>query len=159
MPGTLLLALVTLGTWRAAQTTVAPVAAKGTAVDTQVAVAPDARPQRLQQQARALLQDLSRQALAHVHARARGWAAGLLPHVPQGSIAASTGFARPEARHKPVPGAGGRAAQAGATMPAVWDDTGRVVGHVALPPGPLPEQRARAVVGGCAPKGRLWRVA
>ena len=67
LTGTRLLALVTLGPWRDATTTLAPWAAQVTPWDEQREGSPEAIPQRLHQRARAFLQDMVRHALAKVH--------------------------------------------------------------------------------------------
>jgi hypothetical protein len=121
MTGQRLLALVTFGTWREAHTTLAPWAATVTPVDTHGDVSPDALHQRMHKQAMALLPDMSRQALAKVPSRDRGCDAGLWTPWTNVYSADSPGFALPEALHKTVPGSGGSAATAGATMQAVGD--------------------------------------
>jgi hypothetical protein len=126
MTGQLLLALVTFGTWSEAKTTLAPVAAQVTPLDKPVDVSPEAMHPRLHKQAMAFLQDMIRQALAQVQSMERGCDEGRLTPVTNGYIADSPGVERPEALHKTVPGAGGSAAQAGANIHAVWDDTSRV---------------------------------
>ena len=75
-------------------------------------------------------------------------------------MADSTGFALPDDLHTPVPGAGGSAAKAGATMQAVWDDTRSLLDHFALTPWNLPDQRDVATVVALARKLliALWRL-
>ena len=154
MTGTLWLALVTCGTWREAQTTVAPWAAQGTPLDTPGEGSPAARHPRLHQQAMAVLQDMSRQALANVPSLERVGDEGRLTHCPHVYLADRTGVERPEALHTTVPGSGGSAANAGANMHAVWDETSRVWGHVALTPWHMPAQPYLDPGVACAPQGR-----
>ena len=147
MTGTLVLALVTLGVWREATTTWGPWAAQVTPGGQPVDVSPAAMPQRLHQQAIACLQDMSRQARAQVQSLDHGGDAGRLPAGTHVDSADRTGVGLPDARHQTCPGAGGRAAPAGATMHAGWDDTSGVLGHVALTPGHSPAPRSLAPVG------------
>ena len=140
--GHLFLALVTFGSWRDAKTTLAPLAAQVTQVDEHGEVSPEAIHQRLNKRARAFLQDRLRQALAKVHAREKGCAAGLLTFFPKGYLADRTGVELPDTLHDLFPGSGGRAAKAGATIPAVWDSTSRVFGHGALTPWNMPDQKS-----------------
>jgi len=141
LTGKLFLALVTFGAWSDATTTLAQLAAKVTQLDEQVEVSPEAIHQRMNQRALAFLQDMLRQALAKVQAVEHVCHDGLCTDFPQGSLAERTGFALPASLHARWPGSGGRAATAGATIHAVWDDNNRVCGHGALPPGPLPAQK------------------
>ena len=141
MTGTLFLALVTFGTWREAKTTLAPWAAKVTPWDKPVDVSPEAMHQRMKKTAMAFLQDMIRQALAKVQSRERVCADGLFTHFTNVYSADSTGFELPEARHQTCPGSGGRAAQAGANIQAVWDDTSSGLGPFALTPGNIPDQQ------------------
>jgi hypothetical protein len=66
--GTRFLALMTFGTWREANTTLAPFAAKIPPLGQHVDVAPEALHQRMHQTAMAFLQAMRRQALAKVQA-------------------------------------------------------------------------------------------
>ena len=143
LPGTLCRALMTCGAWREAPPTLAQLAAKVSHWSQPVDLSPAAIQQRLNQNALAWLQDLSCQALAQLHALAPGCAEGLVPSFTKVDRAESPGGALPAARHKTVPGAGGRAAQAGATRQAVWDETRSRFGHLALPPWHIADQRAR----------------
>jgi hypothetical protein len=141
MTGQLFLALVTFGAWRDAHTSLAQWAAQVTQLDEQQAVSPAAISQRMPQSALAFLQDLLSPALAKVHALTPVCDAALCPACPKGYLAESRGFELPNTFHALLPGAGGSAAQAGATMQAVWDEKSRLVEHWALPPGTIPEQK------------------
>jgi len=141
MTGKLFLALVTFGTWSEAHTTLAPLAAKVTPWDTHVDVSPAAMHQRMNQKAMAFLQDMIRQALANVQSMERVCDDGLLTHCTNVYIADSTGVELPEELHKTCPGSAGSAAQAGAKIQAVWDYTSSVLGHLALTPWNIPDQK------------------
>src|SRR4029453_11154022 len=102
--------------------------------------------QRRHQQALACLPAMLRQDLAKVQAREPGCAEGLLTALTHGYRADSPGVGLPETLPQTVPGSGGRAARAGANMQAGWDDQTSLLGHVALTPGHIPDQRARDTV-------------
>jgi hypothetical protein len=119
--GKLLLALVTCGTWREGQTTLAQLAAKGTQWRQPVEVSPEALPQRMHKQALAFVQDRLRPVLAKLPALPPVGDEGLFAAFHTVYLTDSTGFALPDALHKTFPGAGGSAAKAGAKMHAVWD--------------------------------------
>ena len=154
--GPLFLALMPFGPWQAAHTTLAQWAAKAAPLDTPGEVSPEAMQQRMNTQALALLQDMRRQALAKAHPLERVCADGLFPSFANVSRADSTGFALPEALHKPFPGSGGSAAKAGANMQAVWDYQNGVCGHGALPPWNIPDQRYIDTVVALAHTGLLF---
>ena len=139
--GNLFLALVTFGTWSAGKTTLAQLAAKGTQWRQPVEVSPAAIPQRMNKQALAFLQDRLRQVLAKLHSLTPVGDDGLVSAFGNVYLTDSTGFELPEALPKTFPGAGGSAAQAGATMQAVWDYTSRLLDHCALTPWNIPDQR------------------
>ena len=154
--GTLLLALVPVGTGREGQTTLAHLAAKGTPWCQPGAVSPEAMHQRMHKKALAFLQDMLRQVLATLPSLTPVGDAGLFAALHKGYMADSTGFALPDDLHTPVPGAGGSAAKAGATMQAVWDDTRSLLDHFALTPWNLPDQRDVATVVALARKGIVF---
>lgn len=139
--GKIFLALVTFGSWSEAKTTFAPWAAKVTQVDEHGQVFPEAIHQRMHKPALAFLQDMLRQALAKVQAVEKVCEDGLFTFFTKVSLADSTGFGLPESLQDTFPGSGGSAAQAGAKMQAVWDYTSRVLGHFALTPWNIPEQK------------------
>src|SRR5262245_52965729 len=140
LTGKLFLALVTLGAWSDATTTLAQLAAKGTQLDEQVEVSPEAIQHRMNQRALAFLQDMIHQVLAQVQAREKVCDAGLLTSFTKVYLADSTGFARPERLHDRFPGSGGRAAKAGAKIQAVWDSKSSVFEPCVLTPWNIPEQ-------------------
>ena len=132
--GQLFLALVTFGVWSDATPSLAPWAAQATPLDEQLAISPEAIEQRMHKSALALLQDMSRQALAKVPVLEKVYDDGLFPGFTKVSLADSTGFALPDSLHALLAGSGGSAGQAGAKIQAVWDDTSSVWDHVALTP-------------------------
>jgi hypothetical protein len=139
--GQLFLALVTFGVWRDPQTTLAPLAAKVTPWDERVEVSPEALHQRRTQRVLTFLQEMRRPAWATVQGREKVGDAGLFPSFPKVSLAARPGCGLPDSLTEIVPGAGGRAAKAGATRQAVWDSKSRGFRHVVLTPWNLPEQK------------------
>ena len=141
LTGTLCLALGTFGAWRDATTPLAQWAAQVTHWDEQVAGAPDALHQRMNQRALAVLPAMSRPVLAKGHSREKVCDDGLFPYCTKVSLADSTGCELPDSLHERLPGAGGRAAKAGANIQAVGADTSRVFDHCVLTPWNLPEQK------------------
>jgi len=119
IPGNRVLALGPVGVWREAHTPRAPWAAQVVHVGEPRAVSPAALAQRMPKGALAVLQALLRPALAHVPAIEPVCEAGLWPCVTHGARAESPGCGLPDRVHALVPGAGGRATNAGANMPAV----------------------------------------
>ena len=96
IPGTLFLALVTVGSWSDAHTTFAPWAAKVTQVLEQVDVSPAAIAQRMTKRALVFLPEMIRQALAKVQALDHGCADGLFTAFPTVSLADSRGLGLPD---------------------------------------------------------------
>ena len=141
MTGKLFLPLVTVGTWSEAKTTLAPWAAQVTQWDQDVAGAPEALHQRMHKQAMAVLQDMIRQALAQVQSLEPVCDDGLFPSCTKGYRADRTGCALPDSVHTLLPGSGGSASKAGATMQAVWDSKNSGLDHCALPPWTIPDQK------------------
>jgi hypothetical protein len=154
--GKLFLALVTFGPWPAANTTLAPLAAKAAQVNQQAAVSPEAIHHRMNKKAIAFLQDMLRQALAKAQTLEHRCEDGLFTFFTKVYSADSTGFALPEALHQSFPGSGGSAARAGAKMQAVWDYKSRGFGHFALTPWNIPDQRYVDTVVDLAQKGILF---
>jgi hypothetical protein len=155
LTGQLVLALVTCGVWRDPQTTLAPWAAQVTPWDERVEGSPEALHQRMTQRALTLLQERLRQALATVQGLDKGCDDGLLPSCPTVSLADRTGFGLPDSLKELVPGSGGSAAKAGATMQAGWDYTSRVFRHCVLTPWNIPDQQYMDHVVACAHQGAL----
>jgi hypothetical protein len=141
MTGKLFLALVTFGSWSDAQTTLAQLAAQVTQVVTQVAVSPEAMHQRMHKRALVFLQEMIRQALAKVQALEHVCADELFTACSKVYLADSTGFGLPDSLADLFPGSGGRATKAGAKMQAVWDYKSSRLGHCALTPWNVPDQK------------------
>jgi Transposase DDE domain len=139
--GKLFLALVTVGVWSEANTTLAQLAAKATQVGDHVEVSPEAIHQRMNQRAVVFLQDMLGQALAKVQATEHVCDDGLFTAFAKVYLADSTGFALPDSLHETFPGSGGSAAKAGAKIQAVWDYKRNVFGHFALTPWNIPDQK------------------
>jgi hypothetical protein len=154
--GTLFLALVTFGVWSDATTSLAQWAAKVTQLDDPVEVSPAAIYQRMNKSALAFLQDLISQVLAKVHALASVGDDGLFPAFTKVYLADSTGFELPNSLQELFPGSGGRAAQAGAKIQAVWDYKSSVFDHLALTPWNIPDQKYIDSVVALAKKGLLF---
>jgi hypothetical protein len=157
--GQLFLALVTCGVWSEAQTTLAQLAAKGTQVAAPLAVSPEAMHPRMHKRALVCLQALLRPALATIHPLATACAEGRCACLSTVSMADSTGCGLPASLQARFPGSGGSAAKAGATMQAVWASPTRVLGHCALTPWNLPEQKDIDPVSGVAPQGAWFLLA
>ena len=152
--GKLVLALVTFGTWSAGKTTFAQLAAKGTQLRQPVEVSPEAIHQRMNKKAMAFLQDMLRQVLANLQSLTPVCDDGLCSALTNVYLADSTGVALPDDLQKTFPGAGGRAATAGAKLQAVWDYTSSLVDPFALTPGNIPDQRYVDTVVTWAQHGR-----
>jgi Transposase DDE domain len=156
LTGKLFLALVTFGTWSDATTTLAQLAAKVTQLDDQLAISPEAIYQRMNKRALAFLQDMLQQALAKVQSVEKVCDDGLFTAFIKVYLADSTGFALPDSLHDLFPGSGGSAATAGAKIQAVWDYKSSVLGHFALTPWNIPDQRYVDTVVALAQKGILF---
>ena len=89
----------------------------------------------------AFLQAMLRQALANVQSLEPVCDAGLFTAFTHVYLADRPGFGLPETLPKTFPGAGGSAAKAGAKIQAVWDDQHGILGHFALTPWNIPDQR------------------
>jgi len=105
-----------------------------------VEVSPAAIHHRMNKQAMAFLQDMSRQALAKVHSLEPVCDDGLFTCFTKVYLADSTGFALPDSLHELFPGSGGSAAKAGAKIQAVWDYKNSGFDHCARTPWDIPEQ-------------------
>jgi hypothetical protein len=154
--GKLFLALMTFGTWSEGKTTLAQLAAQGTQLRQPVEVSPEALHQRMNQQAIAFLQDMLGQVLAKLQALTPVGDDGLFAAFTKVYLADSPGLALPDALQKTFPGAGGRAAKAGAKMQAVWDYKSSLFDHFALTPWNIPDQRDVDTVVALAQKGMLF---
>lgn len=137
--GKLLLALVTFGVWSDAKTTLAQLAAKVAQLGAQVAVSPEAIPQRMNKGALAFLRAMIRSAVEKIHSCQTGGEAHLFAYFTQVHSADSTGCGLPDSLQHACPGAGGSAAQAGATMQLVWEYQRGTFDPFALTPWHMPD--------------------
>jgi hypothetical protein len=153
--GKIFLTLVTCGLWSAAQTTLAQLAAKVTALVDHLEVSPEAIYQRMHKRAQAFLQEMLRHALAKVQAMDKVCADGRFTYFTKVYLVDSTGCGLPDRLKDLFPGAGGSAAKAGAKIHAAWDYKSGVLGHFALTPWNIPANKYVDTVVALAPKGIL----
>ncbi len=139
--GKLFLALVTLGRWSAPKTSVAQLAAKAAQVAHPVDLTPEALPQRLNERAVALLQDLLPTAFTKLHTGDTVCNEELFAPFARVHIADSTGFGLPERLKEQFPGAGGSGSKAGAKIPLVWEYKSHTFEHLALGPWNVPANK------------------
>jgi hypothetical protein len=139
--GKLFLALITLGRWSAANTTVPQLAAKAAQLDTPVAITPEALQQRMTARAVAFLQDLLQTAFAKLHTGDTICEEGIFGPFPRVHIADSPGFGLPECLAKEFPGAGGSGSTAGAKIQLVWEYKSHTFDHFALIPWNVPDSK------------------
>jgi hypothetical protein len=90
--GKVFLALVTVGQWSAAKTSLPPLAAKAAQVAAPIDVSPEALYQPVNSRALAFLRELSQTALAQCHTADTVCDEGLFTPFPQVYLADSTGF-------------------------------------------------------------------
>src|SRR5262245_24680997 len=139
--GKLFLALVTLGRWSAAKTTVPQLAAKAAQLDVPVDITPEALQQRMTARAVAFLQDLLQTAFTKLHTGHMICEEGIFAPFPRVHIADSTGFGLPEGLKKEFPGAGGSGSTAGAKIQLVWEYKSHTFDHFALIPWTVPDSK------------------
>jgi len=139
--GKLFLALVTLGRWSAAQTSLAQLAAKAAQLDAPVEITPEALQQRMTERAVVFLRDLLQTAFAKRHTEATGCDDALLAPFARVHIADSTGFGLPASLQAQFPGAGGSGSQAGAKIQLVWEYKSHTFDHLALGPWKVPDNK------------------
>jgi len=137
--GKLLLALVTCGQGRAAQTSVAPLAATAAQVGEPGEGSPAAMQQGMNRRALAFVLDMIQSAFAQLHTGDPGCEEHLFAPFPRVPSAARTGLGLPDTLTDLCPGAGGSGAQAGAKLHWGWEDKSRPVEHCALLPWHLPD--------------------
>jgi hypothetical protein len=119
--GKIFLALVTVGVWSDATTTLAQLATKVTQLGEQREVSPEALHQRMNKRALGFLQEMIRQALTKGQALKKVCDDGLFTYFTKVYLIDSTGFGLPDILKDLLPGSGGSAAKAGAKIQAVWD--------------------------------------
>jgi Transposase DDE domain len=139
--GKLFLALVTLGRWSTAKTTVAQLAAKAAQLDEPVEITPEALQQRMTARAVAFLRELLQVAFAKFHTGTTVCNDGLFAPFGVVYIVDSTGFGLPESLQKEFPGAGGSGSKAGAKIQLVWEYKSQTFAHFALESGNVPDNK------------------
>jgi Transposase DDE domain len=139
--GQLFLALITLGRWSTAKTTVPQLAAKAAQLDAPVAITPEALQQRMTARAVAFLQELLQTAFTKLHTGDTICEEGIFAPFPRVHIADSTGFGLPESLKLEFPGAGGSGSQAGAKIQLVWEYKSHTFDHFALIPWNVPDSK------------------
>lgn len=139
--GKLFVALVTVGRWSTAKTTVPQLAAKAAQLDTPVEITPEALQQRMTARAVAFLQDLLQAAFAKLHTGDTICEEGIFAPFSRVHIADSTGFGLPESLAKEFPGAGGSGSNAGAKIQLVWEYKSHTFDHFALIPWNVPDSK------------------
>jgi hypothetical protein len=139
--GKLFLALITLGRWSTAKTTVPQLAAKAAQLNVPVDITPEALQQRMTARAVAFLQDLLQTAFTKLHTGDTICEEGIFAPFPQVHIADSTGFGLPESLAKDFPGAGGSGSKAGAKIQLVWEYKSHTFDHFALIPWNVPDSK------------------
>jgi len=153
--GKLFVALITVGQWSTAKTSLAQLAAKAAQLCKPVDVSPEAIHQRMNRRALAFLQDLIQTAFAKLHTGDTVCEEGLFTPFPRVHIADSTGFGLPDSLKDHFPGAGGSAGQAGAKIQLVWDDKSSTFAHFALTPWNIPDNKYVDTVVSLARRGSL----
>ena len=139
--GKLFLALITLGRWSTARTTVSQLAAKAAQLDEPVNITPEALQQRMTARAVAFLQELLQTAFTKLHTGDTICEEGIFAPFPRVHIADSTGFALPESLAKEFPGSGGSGSKAGAKIQLVWEYKSHTFDHFALIPWNVPDSK------------------
>jgi hypothetical protein len=139
--GKVFLALITLGRWSTAKTTVPQLAAKAAQLDQPVDITPEALQQRMTARAVAFLQDLLQTAFAKLHTGDTICEEGIFAPFSRVHITDSTGFGLPESLAKDFPGAGGSGSKAGAKIQLVWEYKSHTFDHFALIPWNVPDSK------------------
>jgi hypothetical protein len=153
--GKVFLALVTVGQWSAAKTSLAQLAATAAQVADPIDVSPAALPQRMNSRALAFLRELLQAAVATLHTADTVCAEALFTPFPQVYLADSPGLGLPASLRAAFPGTGGSASPAGAKIQLVWDYKSRTFAHFALGPGNLPDNKYVDTVVSLLGKGAL----
>lgn len=154
--GKVFLALVTVGTWSLAKTSLAQLAAKGAQLPTPVDVSPEALHQRMTQRAVAFLRAMLQRAFAKLHTENTWCDDGLFAAFTAVHIADSTGFALPATLKEYFPGNGGGASVAGAKIQLVWEYLSHSFAHLALVAGTTPDNKYIDTVVQLAQRGALF---
>jgi hypothetical protein len=154
--GKVFLALITLGRWSTAKTTVPQLAAKAAQLEEPVDITPEALQQRMTARAVAFLQDLLQTAFAKLHTGETICEEGIFAPFSRVHIADSTGFGLPESLAKDFPGAGGSGSKAGAKIQLVWEYKSHTFDHFALIPWNVPDSKYVDTVVQLAQAGALF---
>lgn len=154
--GKVFLALVTVGSWGLAKTSLAQLAAKGAQLPRPVDVSPEALHQRMTQRAVAFLRALLQRAFAKLHTENPCWEDSLFATFTAVHIADSTGFALPAPLKDRFPGNGGGASVAGAKIQLVWEYLSHSFAHLALVAGTTPDNKYIDTVVQLAQRGALF---
>jgi DDE family transposase len=154
--GKVFLAMVTVGTWSLAKTSLAQLAAKGAQLPTPVDFSPEALHQRMTQRAVAFLRAMLQRAFAKLHSANTWCDDGLFAAFTAVHIADSTGFALPATLQDSFPGNGGGASVAGAKIQLVWEYLSHSFAHLALVAGTTPDSKYIDTVVQLAQRGALF---
>lgn len=154
--GKVFLALVTVGTWGLAKTSLGQLAAKGMQLPTPVDFSPEALHQRMTQRAVAFLRAMLQRAFAKFHSATPWCEDGLFAPFTAVHIADSTGFALPATLKDSFPGNGGGASVAGAKIQLVWEYLSHSFAHLALVAGTTPDNKYVDTVVQLAQRGALF---
>jgi hypothetical protein len=153
--GKVFLALVTVGQWSAAKTSLPQLVAKAAQLADPVEVSPEALHQRMNSRALAFLRELIQTAFAKLHTADTVCDENLFTPFPQVYLADSTGFGLPASLRAAFPGTGGSASPAGAKIQLVWDYKSSTFAHFALGPGNIPDNKYVDTVVSLLGKGAL----
>lgn len=156
LTGKVFLALVTLGTWGTAKTSLAQLAAKAAQLPTPVDISSEALHQRMTRRAVAFLQALLQRAFTTLHTGLSICDTELFTPFTAVHIADSTGFALPPTLKNLFPGSGGGASPAGAKVQLVWEYLSHSFAHLALVAGTMPDNKYIDTVVGLAQCGALF---
>src|SRR4029450_2067369 len=153
--GKVFLALITVGRWSTARTTVSQLAAKAAQLDEPVNITPEALQQRMTARAVAFLQELVQTAFTKLHTGDTVCEEEIFAPFPRVHIADSTGFGLPECLAGDVPGTGGSGTKAGAKLQLVWEYKSHTFDHFALIPWNIPDSKYVDTVVALARAGAL----
>lgn len=156
LTGKVFVALVTLGTWGTAKTSLAQLAAKAAQLPTPVDISSEALHQRMTRRAVVFLQALLQRAFTTLHTGLSICDTELFTPFTAVHIADSTGFALPPTLKHLFPGSGGGASLAGAKVQLVWEYLSHSFAHLALVAGTLPDNKYIDTVVGLAQRGALF---
>ena len=157
--GKVFVALITLGRWSTAKTTVPQLAAKAAHLDQPGDMTPEALQQRMTARAVAVLPDLLQTAFATLHTGDTICEEGIFAPFSRVQIADSPGCGWPESLAKEFPGAGGSGSKAGAKSQLVWEYKRHTFAHFARIPWNVPDSKDVDRVVALAQASALFRFA